>query len=60
MLLLVVGTILLLGSGLISGHRADLFFIRLGCRLPRDLCAWLGFVSGAVMALQLPWSVALG
>jgi hypothetical protein len=60
MLLLILGATLLLGSGVISGRRADLFFIRLGCRLPRDLCAWLGLVGGAAMTLQLPWSAALG
>lgn len=54
-MLTAIGAALLVGSGLVSGHRADAFCIRLGLALPRDTFAWLGLASGVLMAMQLPW-----
>lgn len=54
-MLTAIGAILLVGSGLLSGHRLDVFCIRLGWRLPRDTFAWLGLLASAAMATQLPW-----
>jgi hypothetical protein len=54
-MLLMIGAAILLASGLVSGHRADIRLRGLGIGLPTDLCAWLGLAAGAATAWGLPW-----
>lgn len=54
-MLTAIGALILVGSGLISGHRLDVFLLRLGYRPPVDLFAALGTIAGVAMAWQLPW-----
>ncbi len=54
-MLTAIGAAILVGSGLVSGHRLDAHCIRWGIRLPRDTFAWLGLAAGVLMAWRLPW-----